>query len=224
MQEQTLLHISEGFLPWTHAAAWTAVSAPFLVHSVRRVSDRMSEGQNSRLRVAAAAGFLFALSALKLPSVAGSCSHAVGVALGAILLGPTVMPALSFVVLTFQALVLAHGGVTTLGANLFSLGVAGPWVAWWMAGGHTPTKGRAFLGGFTGSVAVYLTTSAELAMAFPDMEKGVAGAFVRFSGLFAVTQLPIGVVEGIVTFVVLGSVQSYMGMGRGLAPVRGEVG
>jgi cobalt/nickel transport system permease protein len=134
------------------------------------------------------------------------------------------MPALSFVVLTFQALVLAHGGITTLGANLFSLGVVGPWAAWWVAGGQTPARARAFLAGFAGSVAVYVTTAAELAVAFPDAVNGVSGSFIRFSGLFAVTQLPIGVVEGIVTFVALGSVQSYIGTSSSLSPVRGEMG
>ncbi len=218
------MHISEGFLPWTHAAAWTVASAPMFLYGLRRVSRTMAEGQEARLRIAAAAGFLFALSALKLPSVSGSCSHAVGVALGAILLGPAVMPALCFVVLVFQALVLAHGGVTTLGANLFSLGVVGPWVAWWVAGGRTPSRGRAFLAGFAGSIAVYATTSVELALAFPDMGGGVAAAFVRFAGLFAITQVPIAMVEGIVTFLVLQTVSDYMGSARGLAPVRGMAG
>ena len=204
------MHISEGFLPWAHSLGWTAVSAPFLIHSVRAVSKRLDEGVETRLRLAAAAGFLFALSALKLPSFAGTCSHAVGVALGAILLGPSVMPALAFVVLTFQALVLAHGGVTTLGANLFAMGIVGPWVAWWLAGGLNPSRQRAFLAGLGGSLATYGTTSVELAAAFPDAHSGVAGSFLRFAGLFALTQVPIGIVEGIVTFTVLGAISGYL--------------
>ena len=40
------------------------------------------------------------------------------------------MPALALITLVFQALLLAHGGLTTLGANLFSLGVVGPWAMW----------------------------------------------------------------------------------------------
>lgn len=218
------MHISEGFLPWAHSLAWTAASAPSLFYGVRRVSVVMAAGPEMRLRIAAAAGFLFALSALKLPSVAGSCSHAVGVALGAILLGPAIMTALSFVVLAFQALVLAHGGVTTMGANLFSLGIVGPWVAWWIGGGHTPSRTRAFLAGFTGSIAVYATTSAELALAFPDPSAGATGAFLRFAGLFAVTQVPIGIVEGIVTFVVLGTVNECMGSACDMSAARGVTG
>ena len=48
--------------------------------------------------MAAATGLLFVLTALQRPSFAGTCSHAVGVAVGAILLGPRVMTALGLVV------------------------------------------------------------------------------------------------------------------------------
>lgn len=203
------MHISEGFLPWPHAAGWAVVSAPFLFFSLRRVSAGLAGGQRERLRFAASAGFLFALSAMKLPSLAGSCSHATGVALGAILLGPAAMPALAFVVLTFQALILAHGGVTSLGANLFSLGIAGPLAAWLAAGGTAPSRNRAFVAGVVGSLCVYATTSAELALAFPDTTSGIGGAFARFAGLFAITQAPISIVEGLVTAVAVSAINGY---------------
>jgi len=218
------LHISEGFLPWTHAVGWTVASAPCLLYSLRCALVEMSAGPESRLRLAAAAGFLFTLSALKLPSFAGSCSHATGVALGAILIGPSVMPALAFVVLLFQALILAHGGVTSLGANLFSLGVVGPLIAWWVAGSRTPSRMRAFLAGFVGSLCVYAATSAELALAFPDATGSFSAAFVRFAGLFAITQVPISVVEGIVTAVVVTTVNSYTQSANGLTPAREVAG
>ncbi|MBM3787740.1 MAG: energy-coupling factor ABC transporter permease [Acidobacteria bacterium] len=218
------MHISEGFLPWTHAAGWTLISAPCFVYSLRCASVEMAAGPEARLRLAAAAGFLFALSALKLPSFAGSCSHATGVALGAILIGPAVMPALAFVVLLFQALILAHGGVTSLGANLFSLGVVGPMVAWLIAGSSTPSRARAFLAGFVGSLCVYAATSAELALAFPDAAGGVSSAFARFAGLFAITQVPISAVEGIVTAVVVATVNSYTQSPGGLTAPREVAG
>ena len=70
--------------------------------------------------------FAFVLSSLKIPSVTGSCSHPTGVGLAAILFGPSVACIMALIVLLFQALLLAHGGLTTLGANVFSMGVAGP--------------------------------------------------------------------------------------------------
>jgi cobalt/nickel transport system permease protein len=204
------VHISEGFLPWQHSAFWTAVSIPFAWDGFRVVRQRMAEGGEARLHLAAATGFLFVLTALKLPSFGGTCSHAVGVAFGALLLGPRVMTALGMMVLLFQALLLAHGGVTTLGANLFALGVVGPWVAWLIGRGEAASNTRVFLAGMGSSLATYVVTSLELAVAFPDAAAGMAGSFVRFAGLFAVTQIPIGVVEGIVTFSMLGVVKGYM--------------
>ena len=66
---------------------------------------------------------MFVLSALKIPSLTGSCSHPTGVGLGAILFGPSVMSVLGTIILLFQSLLLAHGGLTTLGANAFSMAI-----------------------------------------------------------------------------------------------------
>jgi cobalt/nickel transport system permease protein len=105
---------------------------------------------------------------------------------------------------------LAHGGITSLGANLFALGVVGPWVAWAIARGTNPPNWRVFLAGLASSLATYAVTSFELAAAFPDATSGILGSFLRFAGLFALTQVPIGVVEGIVTFSMLGVVKGYL--------------
>ena len=61
--------------------------------------------------LAFAGAFIFVLSALKLPSVTGSCSHPTGTGLGAILFGPLPMAVMGCIALLFQALLLAHGGL-----------------------------------------------------------------------------------------------------------------
>ena len=66
---------------------------------------------------------MFVISSLKIPSVTGSCSHMTGTGLGAILFGPTAAGVLGLIVLLFQAILLAHGGLTTLGANTFSMAI-----------------------------------------------------------------------------------------------------
>ncbi len=53
-----------------------------------------------------------------------------GTGLGAILFGPCVTSILGIIVLIFQAILLAHGGLTTLGANCFSMAIAGPIISW----------------------------------------------------------------------------------------------
>ena len=72
------MHIAEGFLPPLHAAAWTAVAAPFVIHGARRVMIQVREDPQSRLLLGAAGAFTFVLSAIKLPSVSGSSSHPTG--------------------------------------------------------------------------------------------------------------------------------------------------
>ncbi len=124
------MHIAEGYLPWKHALGWTGIALPFWIHGIRKVSRAMKEAPRRRLELGAAGGFAFLLSALKIPSLAGSSSHPTGIALGAVRSGPSEMAVVGTIVLVFQALVLAHGGITTLGANAFAMAVVGGWTAW----------------------------------------------------------------------------------------------
>ena len=201
------MHIMEGFLPAGHALAWTIVSAPFVVVGAKRLRRMVAERPEARLQLAAAGGFTFVLSALKLPSVTGSCSHPTGTSLGAMMFGPPVMAVMGAMVLLFQALLLAHGGLTTMGANVFSMAIAGPWVAWavWRGAERLglPMAVGIFASALLGDLATYVVTSAQLALAFPDAVSGFGGAFVKFAGIFAVTQAPLAVAEGLVTIVVV---------------------
>ncbi|MBI3444166.1 MAG: energy-coupling factor ABC transporter permease [Magnetospirillum sp.] len=201
------MHIMEGFLPAGHALAWTCISAPFVVAGGRSLRRTRAEKPEARLPIAAAAGFTFVLSALKLPSVTGSCSHPTGTGLGAIQFGPGLMAVIGTIVLLFQALLLAHGGLSTMGANVFSMAIAGPWVAygvWNLARKLGASAAIAvFLAAFLGDLATYCVTSLQLALAFPDAQSGFAGAYAKFAGIFAVTQLPLAAAEGLVTVVVM---------------------
>lgn len=206
------MHIMEGFLPAPHAIAWTCVSAPFVVAGARRLKRILAEKPEARLDIAAAAGFTFVLSALKLPSVTGSCSHPTGTALGAMQFGPGIMAVIGAIVLLFQGLLLAHGGLSTMGANVFSMAIAGPWVAYgvWRLSGRlgAPMAVGVFLSAFLGDLSTYLVTSLQLALAFPDAQTGYAGAYAKFAGIFAVTQLPLAVAEGLVTVVVMNALKA----------------
>lgn len=196
------MHIAEGFLPVAHAVAWYAVSTPFVIHGARSVIRQSRENPESRLLLAAAGAFTFVLSSIKLPSVTGSSSHPTGTGLGAVLFRPPVMAFMCTVVLLFQALLLAHGGITTLGANVFSMGIAGPWVGfgvWYLASKLRVHRDiGVFLALMFADMATYLTTSFQLALAFPDEAAGLVGAFAKFAGVFALTQVPLSIVEGLV--------------------------
>lgn len=206
------MHISEGFLPIAHCIAWDIASLAPAVASVREITKRAESKRENRVLLAASAAFLFTLSSLRLPSLTGSSSHPTGTAVGTYLFGPLVMPALALITLVFQALLLAHGGLTTLGANLFSLGIVGPCVTWIVL----RLSFRARLGRNTGIFAAtvagdlftYVTTAAQLALAYPSSHGGFIASFLKFIGIFLITQIPISIAEGILTVALLGAISS----------------
>lgn len=195
------MHIAEGFLPVAHCVVWYAVSAPFVIHGARRVIAESKENPESRLLLAAAGAFTFVLSSIKLPSVTGSSSHPTGTGLGAVLFRPPVMAFLCTIVLIFQALLLAHGGITTLGANVFSMGVAGPWVGYavWTLANRLKLNRNVgvFLALALADLSTYCVTSLQLSIAFPDPVSGIGGAAAKFLGVFALTQVPLAIAEGL---------------------------
>ena len=223
------MHIMEGFLPLGWCLFWTALSLPFLLAGLVSMRKRMQEDPRFKLLMGLAGAFAFALSALKLPSVAGSSSHPTGVGLGAVLFGPTIMTVIGSVVLLFQAVLLAHGGLTTLGANVFSMAVAGPFVAYFVYGACCRIGLGSLWGAgaaaFFGSIATYLVTAVQLALAFPSESGGVMMSFAKFSSVFLVAQLPLSLAEAVLTAMVL---KGLIGVAQGeletlgVIQVRGE--
>ena len=176
------------------------------------VAKQMEAKRENRVLLAASAAFLFTLSSLRMPSLTGSSSHPTGAAVGTYLFGPEVMPALALITLVFQALLLAHGGLTTLGANLFSLGVVGPWVTWLflqltLRRGRKPAFGI-FVATVVGDLATYITTAVQLAVAYPSAHGGFLASFLKFTGIFFITQIPISIAEGMLTVALLGALSA----------------
>ena len=115
------MHIMEGYLPAGYCVAWGVVCLPFLIAGFISLKNKVIENRRNLTLIAMSGAFIFVISSLKIPSVTGSCSHMTGTGLGAILFGPASVSVLGIIVLIFQAVLLAHGGLTTLGANTFYL-------------------------------------------------------------------------------------------------------
>lgn len=207
------MHIMEGFLPVKHAIGWSIASAPFVAYGLHVINRRVKEHPEQRMLLGVAAAFTFVLSALKMPSVTGSCSHPTGTGLGAILFGPTAMAPIGMTVLLFQAILLAHGGLTTLGANIFSMAIVGPFAAAAIyrtaKAARLPFGFSIFLAASCADLLTYVTTSAQLAYAFPDPAGGFVASFAKFSGVFAVTQIPLAISEGFLTVVVMNALVRF---------------
>jgi cobalt/nickel transport system permease protein len=207
------MHIMEGFLPVQWAIFWWVVALPFFLLGLRSLTRITKANPQLKLLLGLAGAFTFVLSALKMPSVTGSCSHPTGTGLGAVLFGPLAMSVLGSLVLLFQALLLAHGGLTTLGANAFSMAIAGPFVAYWVYHLTIRLTGKQriaiFLAAALADLVTYIITSMQLAMAFPAPVGGFMASFTKFAGIFAITQVPLAISEGLLTILVWNWLQSY---------------
>ncbi|HIP34498.1 MAG TPA: energy-coupling factor ABC transporter permease, partial [Methanothermococcus okinawensis] len=150
--------------------------------------------------LAVAGAFMFILSSLKMPSVTGSCSHPCGNGLSAVLFGVPITAVLATIVLIFQALLLAHGGITTLGANVFSMGIMGPFagvIVWKILKGKINSTWAIMLAAIAADWITYVTTSIELTLAFPG--NNPMATLTTFLGIFAITQVPLAIAEGLLT-------------------------
>lgn len=207
------MHIMEGYLPVSFCVAWGVVCLPFLAAGFISLKKKLQENRRVIILVAMSGAFIFVISSLKIPSVTGSCSHMTGTGLGAILLGPAAVSVLGIIVLIFQAVLLAHGGLTTLGANTFSMAIAGPLISYgiYKLCGKCKVNKRisVFLAAFLGDLFTYCVTSIQLALAYPSESGGVAASAVKFLGVFAPTQVPLAVIEGILTVVIVIALETY---------------
>lgn len=206
------MHIMEGFLPPLWALAWGLVSLPFLVAGYFSIKKQVEVSRKFLVLIAMCGAFAFVMSSLKIPSLTGSCSHPTGVGLGAILFGPSAMAIIGVIVLLFQAFFLAHGGLTTLGANTFSMGIAGPLVSFavyqLMKRLKVKSSAAVFLAVFSGNMMTYIVTATQLAMAHPS-NGDVMISLIKFLGIFALTQIPLAISEGLVTVVVFNVLEKY---------------
>jgi len=206
------MHIMEGYLPLPWAIFWWLIAIPFWIIGFIQIRKLLQERPEQRLLLGLSGGFIFVLSALKLPSVTGSSSHPTGTGLGSILYGPFVVTILGTIALIFQALLLAHGGISTLGANSFSMAIGGPLVAYYLVWkplkNHLPAWLAVFLAAVIADWMTYVITSTELALAFPDPNTGFIGSFLTFASVFAVTQIPLAIAEGILTVLIFNALQT----------------
>ena len=197
------MHISEGILPLGWALTWYVIAAVFVGWGLMVIKRRISRFPQYKPLLGLMGAAVFVISCLPIPvPIVGSCSHPCGTGLAAILIGPLASIVVSAVALLLQALFLAHGGLSTLGGNILSMGIAGSLVGWLTYVGlrrlKVPLAIAAFAGGCMADWATYATTAGELALGLA--EPGSTGKlFYSICLAFVPTQLPLGILEGVIT-------------------------
>ncbi len=197
------MHIAEGILPLNWAVLWFVLSSPFFIYGLYRLKQNSSIDVSYKPLVGLMAAVVFIISCMPIPvPTAGTCSHPAGTAISAIILGPFVSVVVATAALLIQALFLAHGGLSTLGANVFAMGVAGSFAGYLVfkalrgIGTGLPIAG--FFAGLAADWATYLVTATELASGLMGNGEFI-GLFTKIVIAFIPTQLPLGIVEGVMT-------------------------
>ena len=201
------MHIAEGILPANWVIVWYVIAFIFVAWGIRLIKRRTKKikGLIPLLGLAGAAIFLISVFPVPVP-ISGTCSHPCGTPLGAILVGPFISTVLGAIALLIQALFLAHGGISTWGANIVSMAIVGSFVGFGvfmlLRRFNAPIFVAAFAAGLIGDWATYATTAFELASAL----HGTGSLWSMWGTIavaFAPTQLPLGILEGIFTAAVV---------------------
>jgi cobalt/nickel transport system permease protein len=197
------MHIAEGILPVSWAVLWIVLSAPFFIYGLYQLKKNTSIDVSYKPLVGMMAAVVFIISCMPIPvPTAGTCSHPAGTAISAIILGPFVSVVVATAALLIQALFLAHGGLSTLGANVFAMGVAGSFAGYLVFKALRSVGAGLTVAGFFAGLAAdwltYLVTATELTLGLVG-EGEFMGLFTKIVIAFIPTQLPLGIVEGVMT-------------------------
>jgi len=197
------MHISEGILPFNWALLWSAVAVPFAAVGLYKIKRESAADLSFKPLVGLMAAVVFIISCMPIPvPSAGTCSHPCGTGISGILVGPAVSILITAVALLIQALFLAHGGLSTWGADIVSMGVMGSFAGYLTFRALRSIKTNLGVAGFMAGLfadwATYLTTSAELASGIRG-DDAFLPLFLKIVIAFIPTQLPLGILEGAMT-------------------------
>jgi len=197
------MHISEGILPFNWAVLWFVIAAPFVAYGLYRLKKLSAVDLSFKPLVGLMAAIVFIISCLPIPvPTAGSCSHPCGTGISGILVGPAISILITAAALLIQALFLAHGGLSTWGADIVSMGVIGSFAGYFTFRALRSLKinmaAAGFMAGLFADWATYLTTSVELASGIKG-DSPFIPLFWKILIAFVPTQLPLGLLEGAMT-------------------------
>ena len=197
------MHISEGMLPPSYALAYGAGAAICVGKGIYNYYKESKKEPMYKQLTGVFTAAIFIISLMPVPVlITGTCSHPAGTPLAAIFMGPMVTSFMSMIGLLIHALFLAHGGLTTLGANVLTMGVFGGLVGWLLFKGCRKMGLSLFvsglIAGFIGDLSVYAGTSIQLALAIHG-DTSLGTVFWSIYGAFLPTQGPLSIIEGLFT-------------------------
>lgn len=197
------MHIPDGFLDFTVCAITYVGSIIFWILAFRKAGKNLTDKQIPLMATLTA--MFFAAQMMNYPIIGGTTAHLLGGPIVALTLGPYAGMISMTIILLIQALFFGDGGITTLGANVWNMGVIGVFIPYAVFVFITKIRRSrralligAFIGAFLGDV---------LAAVFAGLELGSSSIFPYAASIAVATMVIhhsfIGIGEGIVTAGVL---------------------
>lgn len=201
------MHIPDGFLSARVALGYGVLSSLGLLAACHRLRTRGDRGASALLGVSAA--FVFAAQMVNFPVAAGTSGHLTGGALVGALLGLPAALVVMTAVIVMQCFVLADGGVSALGANVFNMGLVGCVVSvccyrLLCGGAPSPTRRVAAVAfaGWCATMASALSCAGQLSLS------GAARLSVVLPAMLSVHCL-VGVGEAVISALIIASVLRF---------------
>ncbi|MET0696949.1 MAG: energy-coupling factor ABC transporter permease [Acidimicrobiia bacterium] len=199
--------IPDGCLNGATSAGIAVMAAGGLGYSIKRAGAYLQESRIALTGLVAA--FIFALQMINFPVAAGTSGHLLGGALAVILVGPWLGITAVSVVVIIQALVIADGGVSALGANLLNMALVTGLVGWVVFRVMVKTLPRSWttvlVSTFTAALASVVASSLAFVIEYAIGGRGNVNVATVFAAMAGVHFL-IGVGEGLISAATVGAV------------------
>jgi len=190
------MHIPDGFLDIKTLTTTNAVSVGLLYLAIKKVNKFITPERIPIMGVSAA--FVFTLQLIAFPVISGTSVHLLGSVLISVLLGPFSGLLIISSALVLQAILFQHGGIISIGANIFNIGIIGCILGYFIY--------RVYPNRLLAAISAWITTV--IGAFFCILELYLSGKVDLKTGLIAMlsTHAITGIIEAIATYLILLSI------------------
>ncbi len=194
------MHIPDGFLNLPSMVSTGAVSLSLFYPALKKLNRKMGPERIPLMGLSAA--FVFTAQLMSFPVFGGTSVHLTGAVLISILLGPFSGFLVTASAVMLQAFLFQHGGIVTLGANIFNIAVVQSLLGYLIF--RIFSKRFYMQGAFISSFFAVVTASF-----FCATELIYSGTIPLKSGMIAMvtSHLIAGFIEGSITVLILGTIK-----------------
>lgn len=199
------MHIPDGYLTLSVAIPAFIITILFWGIAIKKI--KITDRQVPIMGLLTA--LFFAAMFMNFPIIGGTSAHLLGGASIGLILGPFSGLISMTIIIVLQAFLFGDGGLTSLGANILNMGIIGVFIPCIIFSGiNRITKldgkkifGAIFIAAFVGDVLAAISAGTELGLSTPTFQYGLSVAVPAM----AINHSIIGVAEGIVTVVLIGT-------------------